>query len=384
MNCIHQTLQQKDTRIKARKIWLSIQRYWRRFKMRSVSRRKCSCASFTIIISLFLIYLSGLYQYALTWSYDTYYVHLGPSDPMDDLIKDFLDDKETEVRPVNEFLYSYTYLNQEKCETKDSVRLMYVVKSALENFDRRHGIRNSWGFEKRFSDVEIKTVFLVGMVPGKLDVQKRLEQEISDHKDVIQADFLDSYFNNTLKTMMGLHWTYHYCPNVKYFLFVDDDYYVSTRNMLRFLRDPANYPQYLEKYVVQAVNEYQDELFAGYVFSRSRPIRWIISKWYIELSEYPYSHWPPYVTAGAYVLSRKSLERLYIASIYTNNFRFDDVFLGMAAKKAGLKVFHHDEFYFHPRSYDREGYKWVIASHGYDDPKDLQNKWNEQRSAGNA
>ncbi|XP_066947470.1 beta-1,3-galactosyltransferase brn-like [Macrobrachium rosenbergii] len=366
------------------RIWVSICRSWQLFKMRGMSRRKCSFVSGCTVIALTLLYLSGLYQYALTWSYDYYYIHWGPSDPLDFLISQIKSGDAAKVPPVNEFQYSYTHSCKEKCEVNDNIRLMYVVKSALQNFEKRKSIRNSWGFENRFSDVEIRTVFLLGTLPGRPDLQEKVGKESSSHKDIIQAEFIDSYFNNTLKTMMGLHWTFHNCARVKYFFFVDDDYYVSTRNVLRFLRDPVNYPQYLEKYVVQAVNEYKEDLFAGYVFRSSRPIRWIYSKWYVTLDEYPYSHWPPYVTAGSYILSRRSLERLYFGSIYTSNFRFDDIFLGMAAKKADLKIFHHDEFYFYPRTYDRDGYKWVIASHGFDEPEKLIEVWNEQRSAGNS
>ncbi|XP_045610125.2 beta-1,3-galactosyltransferase brn [Procambarus clarkii] len=342
-----------------------------------MSRRRCSLSSAWILIFVGFVYLTGIYQYFIAWSYSKHYTHWGPFHslrPAEDVA----------VKRINEFQHSYSFSNVEKCEIKDSIRLMYVVKSALPNFDKRMGIRNSWGFESRFSDVEIKTVFLLGMNPDKPQLQKLLEKEVQEHKDIIQADFIDSYFNNTIKTMMGLHWTYHNCQKVKYFLFVDDDYYVSTRNMLRFLRDPANYPQYLEKYIVTAVNEYKEHLYAGYVFEHSRPIRWVFSKWYISLDEYPYSEWPPYVTAGAYVLSRKSLEDLYHGSTNTYKFRFDDVFLGMAAKYAGIKPYHHKEFYFYRKLYDLEGYKWVIASHGFDDPKELQEVWSEQRSAGNA
>ncbi|KAG7160493.1 Beta-1-3-galactosyltransferase brn-like [Homarus americanus] len=320
---------------------------------------------------------------SVSWAW-IYYTHWGTFHTLQPLIAQLKAGEDVAVKPVNEFYYSYTYLNVEKCEAKDSIRLMYVVKSALQNFDKRMGIRNSWGFESRFSDVEIRTVFLVGMKPDEPHLQKLLAKEVEEHKDIIQANFSDSYYNNTLKTMMGLHWTYCYCQKVKYFLFVDDDYYVSTRNMLRFLRDPANYPNYLENYVVSAVNEYKEYLYAGYVFENAHPIRWVFSKWYVSLDEYPYSEWPPYVTAGAYVLSRKSLEDLYFGSIYTNKFRFDDIFLGMAAKYASIKPFHHKEFYFYRKLYDKEGYKWVIASHGFDDPKELQEVWSEQRSAGNA
>jgi hypothetical protein len=33
----------------------------------------------------------------------------------------------------------------------------------------------------------------------------------------------------------------------RFYMFVDDDYYVSSRNLLRFLRNPINYPRYLGK-----------------------------------------------------------------------------------------------------------------------------------------
>ncbi|XP_047494768.1 beta-1,3-galactosyltransferase brn-like [Penaeus chinensis] len=365
-------------------LWQCIYSIWRRGKMRmALSRRRCSCVWGWLLSLLAFLYFSGLYQYLLAWSYSKHYTHWGPLLSLDPIMEKMRAGEEVAQKPVNEFTHTYIHSNTEKCETQDSIRLMYVVKSAVQNFDKRKGIRNSWGFEGRFSDVEIRTVFLLGTRPSEPQLQERVDKEAEEYKDIIQADFIDSYYNNTLKAMMGIHWTYQHCQYVKYFLFVDDDYYVSTRNMLRFLRDPANYPQYLEKYVVSAVNEYKDFLYAGYVFNNSLPIRWIFNKWYVSLDEYPYSHWPPYITAGAYVLSRKSLEYLYIGSIYTNYFRFDDIFLGMAAKKAGLTPFHHNEFYFDRKTYSKENYKWVIASHGFDDPGQLMDVWSEQRSAGN-
>ena len=45
---------------------------------------------------------------------------------------------------------------------------------------------------------------------------------------------------------MGLKWAAKVCPEARFYAFVDDDYYVSTRNLLRFLRNPVNYPRYLQ------------------------------------------------------------------------------------------------------------------------------------------
>lgn len=124
-------------------------------------------------------------------------------------------------------------------------------------------------------------------------------------------------------------------------------------------------------------------LFAGYVFV-SAPHRHKTSKWYVSLKEYPYHMWPPYVTAGAYIVSREALLDLYYASMYTKHFKFDDVFLGLVAKKADIEPFHCPEFHFYKKEYTRYNYKYVISSHGYDDPDELLQVWNEQKAMGNA
>jgi beta-1,3-galactosyltransferase / beta-1,3-N-acetylglucosaminyltransferase len=67
-----------------------------------------------------------------------------------------------------------------------------VVKSKINNFDKRNAIRNSWGFEKRFSDVLIRTVFSLGIdkethdgIPS--DVQKLVDDESDRFHDIIQV-----------------------------------------------------------------------------------------------------------------------------------------------------------------------------------------------------
>ena len=172
---------------------------------------------------------------------------------------------------------------------------------------------------------------------------------------------------------MGLRWAVESCAKSRFYMFVDDDYYVSTRNVLAYLRNPVNYPGYLEEDVISFdENEYKKQigrklkqlvdfdlpsdvkLFTGYVFPRSRPQRHKWSKWFVDLLEYPYDFWPPYVTAGAYILSRDALVDMYYTSYYTRMFRFDDIWLGLIAKKAGIEPFHNNQFYFHP--------SWILRS----------------------
>ena len=44
------------------------------------------------------------------------------------------------------------------------------------------------------------------------------------------------------------------------------------------------------------------KLYSGFVF-HSRPLRHKLSKWFLDLDEYPFHHWPSYVTAGGFILS---------------------------------------------------------------------------------
>lgn len=355
--------------------------------------------------------------------------------------------QEVEVKPIN--LYNFTFI--EKCPHKCiedggspiMPKITFIVKSAMPNFEHRLAIRQTWGYEQRFSDIIIRTVFMVG-VSNNQELQKHIKIESKQYHDIVQSNFEDTYFNNTIKTMMGFKWAVEVCPTSKFYFFVDDDYYVSPKNILRFIENPENYPrnldeadetlrklsgrfqnrllfnklQYQDRQILahfhsnfyedsegpalNSVNinnekkEYNkkenqldsdnsnDKLFAGFVF-HSSPHRHKSSKWYVSLAEYPFHMWPPYVTAGAFILSREALFEMYFASMYVRHFRFDDVYLGLVALKAKIKLHHSEEFYFHRPTYSGPySYRYVVATHGFDDSKELIRTWNECKIAGHA
>lgn len=298
------------------------------------------------------------------------------------------------VAPINLYNYRFISAAQEKCPSGETIRLVYLIKSAAANIQRRQAIRSSWGFERRFSDVSIRTVFVVGVVDDT-DVLITVLHEREMYQDIVQVDFVDSYYNNTIKTMSAIKWAATHCPQADYYFFSDDDMYVSTKNVLRFVRNPVEYPKNLEAPIEnngvsnKQLHVYNVDLppnvvfYAGYVFTSS-PLRHKTSKWYVSLEEYPYDMWPPYVTAGSYMLSREALQIMYYTSMYTKHFRFDDIFLGLVALKAGIEPFHSDEFYFYHKPYSLHDYRYVIASHGFENPNVLVRVWNEQKTAGNA
>ncbi|XP_030244697.1 beta-1,3-galactosyltransferase brn [Drosophila navojoa] len=253
-------------------------------------------------------------------------------------------------------------------DSADPPRLTILVKSAIGNADRRQAIRKTWGYEARFSDVHIKRAFMLGTPAEGAGVKDAALEEAKQHGDIIRADFVDAYFNNTIKTMMGMRWASEHFNTSDFYLFVDDDYYVSIKNVLRFLGKGRQ-------------THHQSLLFAGYVI-QSAPLRHKFSKWYVSLEEYPFDKWPAYVTAGAFLLSREALLKIYAVGRSIPLFRFDDIFLGMVALRAHIPVHHCDDFHFdRPRYNGPDSYSDVIASHGFGDPVEMERVWNECRSA---
>lgn len=325
-------------------------------------------------------------------------------------------------RPIYSHKYNFYKNPEDKCRSMDKshshydqVRLVFLVKSRVDNFARRQAIRRTWGDENQIPDAVIRTVFLIGNNPDNFLSQGRIEAESTEYLDIIQGDFKDSYYNNTVKTMMGLRWCVEHCPTARFYMFVDDDYYVSAKNLLNFIRNPVGYPLYLSQDAVlnlrmnhekiqerkmpslglssrrkalfmnqQVDSDLPDDvrLYTGFMFDFPRPQRHKWSKWFVELEEYPFDQWPPYVTAGAYVLSRDALVDLYFATYFVEMFKFDDIYLGIVAKKIGLEPLHCENFHYFSKSYSSSGYEFVVASHGFQDPDRLTQIWTEQKDAG--
>lgn len=412
----------------------------RMYALLSRVKVKYACLGFLIVATFDFF---GLFTHIFESSYHHSFSYPYEGD-VSEFISQLRNGERPDIPPINEYNYSFVSELREKCTDDEykSLRIVMMVKSAVENFEKRIGIRNTWGFEKRFYDVPVRTVFLVGRHSDEPLVEARLKTEAARYNDIVEMDFIDAYFNNTIKTMMGFKWAIKYCLNSKFYMFVDDDMYVSLKNVLAFVRHPTAYPEYLkdrkdryqplgkrnkrmrratvreklatrkkpgwmfhnktkhplanDNYVAnfslktrnrRQVFDFQlpedVRLFAGFVFV-SAPHRHKTSKWYVSLAEYPYHLWPPYVTAGAYILSKEALVDMYYTSLYTKHFRFDDIYLGLVAKKAEIEPFHCDNFHFYKKDYTKFNYKFVIASHGYGDSEELARVWNEQKGMGYA
>ncbi|XP_072493537.1 UDP-GlcNAc:betaGal beta-1,3-N-acetylglucosaminyltransferase 7 [Notamacropus eugenii] len=222
----------------------------------------------------------------------------------------------------------------EKCE--GGVYLLVVVKSIITQHDRREAIRRTWGRERKAEGGQgaVRTLFLLGKAAKedeRAHYQQLLAYEDRLYGDILQWDFLDSFFNLTLKEVHFLKWQDTFCPGVSFIFKGDDDVYVSPDNLLEFLAD--RHPD--------------EDLFVGDVLYRARPIRKKDNKYYIPSTLYSKPLYPPYAGGGGFLMAGGLARRLYRASESLELYPIDDVFLGMClqllrvqpAAHAGFKTF---------------------------------------------
>lgn len=218
------------------------------------------------------------------------------------------------VNVINPHPFHYTLNPKKKCLISETF-LLILVKSAANHTKNREAIRKTWG---KIPDSGTKLVFLV----GSSNIDSAIVAENADHHDIVQENFLDVYWNNTYKTIMGFNWATTFCPKAHHILFVDDDYFVNLQNLLYFVRHlNHNMP-----------------LFTGTLLPWSVPYRENSSKWYVSMKDYPFQRYPPYLAGGAIIVSMDVAQKMAAAFPYVKYLVIDDAYLGIVAYKLGIGI----------------------------------------------
>ncbi|KAG8003093.1 LisH domain-containing protein ARMC9 [Nibea albiflora] len=217
----------------------------------------------------------------------------------------------------------------EKC-TGD-IYLLMVIKSVATQHDRREVIRKTWGKEQVLDGKRIKTLFLIGKPSNEAERanhQKLVEYEDYIYGDILQWDFMDSFFNLTLKETHFLKWFQTYCPRVRYIFKGDDDVFVSVENIFEYLESSSH----------------AKNLFVGDVIFKAKPIRKKENKYYIPQALYNKTHYPPYAGGGGFLMDGTLARRLHWVADTLELYPIDDVFLGMCLEVLQVTPIKHNAF----------------------------------------
>ena len=122
--------------------------------------------------------------------------------------------------------------------------LQILVKSAAGNLVNRVAYRSTWANPEYLKgiDIPVAHAFLVGIGQFEGKVPPELVAESSEHRDIIFQDFVESYRNNTYKTMGGLKWAVERGPPFEFLVIIDDDIYFSVVQAARLLKFPEEFP----------------------------------------------------------------------------------------------------------------------------------------------
>ncbi|KAL3852092.1 hypothetical protein ACJMK2_015778 [Sinanodonta woodiana] len=229
------------------------------------------------------------------------------------------------------FHSKYILNNPNICEDlPQNLTFLILVHSAVQHFDKRKALRETWSNPMLLKEHISRLVFIVGKT-YKSFVQRHLEDEERVHNDIVQGDFIDDYHNLTHKAVLGHRWIQEHCQNTKFVLKIDDDVVI---NIVKVIED------------LLPVFSHSNSIIACRI-RKSVPVdrqgKWAISNDYFPgYVNYPFEFCP-----GAFALMplQTSLS-LFRASHVTPFLWLDDVYVyGILVKIAHITLRHTDGLY---------------------------------------
>jgi hypothetical protein len=283
---------------------------------------------------LFFIFIAIIFYFILLLEFKSKFTRLSQND----FVARFKSahQKNKIVNPHN-----FNYILNPKhqvCRTDNHEKVFILAMVPIEPslLKKRNEIRNTWANSHFFP--EIKIVFLLGLSSSSYENNK-LRGEFEMFADLVQEDFIDSYNNLTLKTIMGFKWASEYCPNAQFLLKVDDDVVVNPIKLVKYLKSKLNVQNTL----------------LGSCYTNAPVLRKNETKFYLTKEEYEPNIFVPYCDGRAYLLSGDLAIKMFNMSFYTHFFRFEDVYVGMLARSLATSFIDiHEQYAFNKSSEDIE------------------------------
>jgi len=239
------------------------------------------------------------------------------------------------AQPVNHYLHRVLLEPKQLC--LPNTTMIILVHSHHPHTDRRRAIRSTWGQAVRTAiwpnerrnrscaGLQLAFVFGRHRDPGLNDL---IYEELHHYDDVIQGDFVDSYQNMTLKSLLGLKVVDERCPNVSYLLKTDDDMVVNLPYLLQLLANKT-----LQRSIMGPLN------VGSRVYRQG--------KWKLSKDEFPFDVFPPYESGSAYVITGDLIHELYVTAEYVPYIHVDDVYItGILGRILGVNHVQQKGFAF--------------------------------------
>ncbi|KAJ6218322.1 hypothetical protein RDWZM_009479 [Blomia tropicalis] len=180
-----------------------------------------------------------------------------------------------------------------------SLNLVILIHSAIENFQQRNLLRNTWLQLDQISNrnVNIVHAFILGdRQSSKLN--QKVKSEANLYGDIVQANFIDSYSNLTYKHLSSLRWAIDFtCPTeaIDFIFKVDDDAFVDLQAIIKYLQLIRH-------------KRHQSMIACSLFPDGTKPKRH--GKWSLSYSLYPFETFPSYCSGVAYFMTPHLAKKL--------------------------------------------------------------------------
>ncbi|XP_077198846.1 beta-1,3-galactosyltransferase 5-like [Paroedura picta] len=255
----------------------------------------------------------------------------------------------------------FLHLPHVNCSRNPPFLVILVTSSPDSQSDTRMAIRDTWGKANLIANKHIVTLFLLGISLNHNN-QIAVTAESQKYRDIIQKEFIDTYYNLTLKTMMGIEWVHKFCPQSSFVMKTDSDVFVNPFHLTELLLKKNRTTRF----------------FTGYLKLNEHPIRQIFSKWYVSYYEFPGNNYPPFCSGTGYVLSTDVAHQVYNVSQNILFFKLEDVFIGLCLAELNIipEELHSKQMFFPEGvTFSVCHFKKIVTSH-FVKPRDMLVYWN--------
>ena len=202
---------------------------------------------------------------------------------------------------------------------------------------QRDAIRATWGstLHRRVAEPDIRLAFMLGRDQECVNVASScsaaLRRESRLYRDVIIADFVDTYRSLSLKSLSGLTWARRHCRAARYIVKVDDDVYMR--------------PELLPR-LRQLTSDCSESVIVGSLNVNSTVQR--RGLWRVDDRTFPAPVFPPYCSGNTYAMTSSVADRLLTVAKTDGEsapFPLEDVYVtALLATSVGAKCVHDDAF----------------------------------------
>ena len=258
--------------------------------------------------------------------------------------------------------YPHTYKtiinNPDAC--KDNTYIVVGSPVGPRQFVERVATREAWGNIHEVEGKKVIHLFFAGQDPDDEENDRMLREENDKYHDIIQFDMKNHFMNLTLLAILTYNWTYHFCPNIGYYVRSDNDMWYNPR-----------------MHIKNFLMEKRSQTLIGSIIQGNKPIRVDVSRYWMPKAVFPASSFDPYPSGCFVTIAGDTLQTIvkyceYIGPIIY----FDDVFLGQIAAITNITLLTYPpgtmEYMW--KSYNSKTYSKLSSAHRYT-PVDVIALW---------